>query len=90
MKRPVYLRLHSQDNVVVLLRDVKAGELIEIEGQHIVVRANIPLGHKIAARPISAGEQIMKYGVSIGVATRAVTVGEHVHVHNMKSNYVFG
>ena len=29
----------------------------------------------------------MKYGAPIGSATAAIAAGEHVHVHNMKSDY---
>lgn len=73
---------------MVLLRHVKAGEPIEIGQQRVVMMVDLPLGHKIAARPINVGEQIIKYGVSIGVATRAISFGEHVHLHNMTSNYI--
>ncbi|MEW5935370.1 MAG: SAF domain-containing protein, partial [Bacillota bacterium] len=29
--------------------------------------------------------RVIKYGVAIGVAERAIAPGEHVHVHNLKS-----
>jgi (2R)-sulfolactate sulfo-lyase subunit alpha len=44
----------------------------------------VPLGHKIALRDLAAGERVIKYGVPIGVATRDIRAGEHVHVHNLK------
>lgn len=43
-------------------------------------------GHKYALREIAAGENIIKYGMPIGHATRAILQGEHVHVHNVKTN----
>lgn len=46
------------------------------------------LGHKIASRDIAAGEKIVKYGAPIGSATTAIPAGEHVHLHNMKSDYL--
>jgi hypothetical protein len=42
----------------------------------------VPFGHKVALRAIAQGEAVIKYGVAIGSATRAIAVGEHVHVHN--------
>lgn len=45
----------------------------------------IPLGHKIALRDIRAGEQVMKYGHSIGRTTALVKKGAHVHVQNTKT-----
>ena len=43
-------------------------------------------GHKYARRPIAAGENVIKYGMPIGHATCDIAVGEHVHVHNVKTN----
>ena len=48
------------------------------------VLSEVPLGHKIALRDISAVEQVIKYGISIGRATQDIRKGEHVHVHNVK------
>jgi urease beta subunit len=31
------------------------------------------------------GDKVIKYGAVIGQATRPIRVGDHVHVHNMKS-----
>lgn len=54
-------------------------------GVTLVRRGEIPPGHKIALRPIAAGERVIKYGEPIGVATRNVARGEWVHVHNLRS-----
>jgi len=43
-------------------------------------------GHKYALRDIAAGENVIKYGMPIGHATTAIAKGEHVHVHNVKTN----
>ena len=43
-------------------------------------------GHKYALRDIAEGENVIKYGMPIGHATRAIKKGEHVHVHNVKTN----
>ena len=43
-------------------------------------------GHKYALRDIAAGENVVKYGMPIGHATRAIAKGEHVHVENVKTN----
>ena len=31
---------------------------------------------------------LLKYGVSIGSALRDIAAGEHVHLHNMQSDYL--
>ncbi len=43
-------------------------------------------GHKYALRPIACGENVVKYGMPIGHATRNIAPGEHVHVHNLATN----
>ena len=43
-------------------------------------------GHKYALRAIRAGENVVKYGMPIGHATRDIAPGEHVHVHNVATN----
>ena len=43
-------------------------------------------GHKYALRDIAEGENIIKYGMPFGHATKPIAKGEHVHVHNVKTN----
>ena len=43
-------------------------------------------GHKYALRDIAAGEDVVKYGMPIGHATKAIAKGEHVHVDNLATN----
>lgn len=48
-------------------------------------RSDIPIGHKLAIRPIAEGDTIVKYGVDIGKAVADIGAGEHLHVHNVKT-----
>lgn len=84
------LRLSPEDNVLVLLAPIGAGDMFTTGGARIRVASALPLGHKVAARDIAAGEKILKYGVSIGSATQAIAAGEHVHTHNLRSDYLPG
>ena len=47
-----------------------------------VTAERIPAGHKVAVRPIAAGEPVRRYGQIIGFASRAIAPGQHVHVQN--------
>ena len=82
------IRLSPLDNIVVLSRSVEADTTIEVDGHRLRVASPLGLGHKLALRPIAVGEKILKYGVPIGSATRDISAGEHVHIHNMKSDYL--
>ena len=82
------LLLHSADNVLTVISTLEAGENIRVGGAAVVVAARVAIGHKVAARGIAAGEKIVKYGAPIGSATRAISAGEHVHTHNVQSDYI--
>ncbi|WP_436640176.1 UxaA family hydrolase [Microbaculum sp. FT89] len=47
------------------------------------VEAGVPYGHKIALQDIGCGGAVIKYGVTIGTATKPISAGAHVHVHNV-------
>lgn len=82
------LRLHPADNVLTVISTLEAGEHFRLGDAEVTVASRLPLGHKIAAHAISAGEKIVKYGAPIGSAMRAIAAGEHVHTHNLKSDYL--
>lgn len=84
---PRLIRLGPQDAVLVVGASLAAGETLRVEGRETTLPAPLTLGHKIAARDIAEGERVLKYGMPIGVATRAIAAGEHVHVHNLRSDW---
>ena len=81
--------IQAVDNVATMIENVEAGEGVVTEGSAVDVSVTaeepIRLGHKIALRAISAGEDIVKYGEVIGRATEDIATGQHVHVHNVES-----
>lgn len=81
-------KINEQDNVYIVKVPLTKGELLEIEGQQIVVPYDLGRGHKLAACDIPKGDQVFKFGLPIGSATIAIQIGEHVHLHNLKSNYL--
>lgn len=83
--RPL-IRLGAGDNILIARVPLALGQRVPAEG--LTVRAQVPAGHKIAARAIAAGEPIVKYNCPIGVATRAIPAGHHVHTHNVQSTYL--
>jgi altronate dehydratase small subunit len=86
-KLPPLLLLHPDDNILVARRDIAQGERVEIDGQSFVVPAAIELGHKLARRALAADTRVLKYGAPIGSTKAAVARGEHVHMHNLRSDY---
>ena len=72
-KLPPLLLLHPDDNILVARRDIAAGERVELDGQAFTIPKAGELGPKLAP---------------IGSMKTAVARGEHVHMHNLKSDYI--
>lgn len=58
-----------------------------VDGQPVTVVSRVGMGHKLAAKAIKPNEKVIKYGAPIGSTTQAIAVGDHVHLHNLKSDY---
>ncbi|MBU3646727.1 MAG: altronate dehydratase [Limnohabitans sp.] len=75
------IQLHTNDNVLIAKQPLSLGEVVPAWG--LRTKAQVPAGHKIASRAIAQGERVLKYNTEIGVATRDIAAGEHVHGHNL-------
>ena len=81
-----FIKINRADNVAVAINDVKAGEKVEIDGLDIIVKDDIPAGHKMALSGLKSGEDIMKYGFPTGHLTSDVPQGGLVDHNNVKTN----
>jgi altronate hydrolase len=84
-RRPAAIRIAERDNVAVALRLIAAGERVDVDGELILARQDIPPGHKVALSEVSIDEQIIKYGVPIGIASASIIAGDWVHSHNLRT-----
>lgn len=90
MRKEVFV-IDPKDNVATLVsEDGTKGRRVEavVDGQTqtFELKDAIRFGHKFAIKVIEKGAQVIKYGHSIGTATRTIQPGEHVHLHNTESN----
>lgn len=81
-----FIKIDPLDNVAVAISDLATGETIELDGENVTLREEIPAGHKFALRSIAQGEHVVKYGHPTGSATTAIAPGDHVHTHNVRTN----
>lgn len=86
MKKTAFIHINSNDSVVVALRKINSGEIINVLDKSITVKGNIPPGHKIAIKEIAKGEKIFKYGYPVGVASKPIDAGSWVHSHNVETS----
>jgi hypothetical protein len=84
----VIIVLSSEDNVGVAIKHIARGSDVAQGDIRLTARDEVPIGHKIALRPIESGQKIVKFGVPVGSATQAIAAGAHVHMHNVKSDYL--
>jgi len=88
--RPAALLLDERDTAAVAVVPLQAGTELEIQCGGRVVKVVtdgfIPFGHKLAVASMAAGAPVVKYGEVIGFATTDICPGQHVHVHNVRSD----
>ncbi|MBE7538401.1 MAG: UxaA family hydrolase [Opitutaceae bacterium] len=86
-----FLMHEDADTVGVAVVDIKAGQQVRGRSLHgkaspvVTARSEIPLGHKIALRDFKPGDTVIKYGHDVGRIVAPIALGEHVHVHNLKT-----
>ncbi|MBT4587900.1 MAG: UxaA family hydrolase [Rhodospirillaceae bacterium] len=85
---PRALIIDASDNVATAMTEIQAGSEVAVESGHeqnmVVVTEAIDFAHKFAIADIEKGQEVRKYGASIGIATADIASGMHVHVHNIK------
>src|SRR5579872_506244 len=77
------IHLHPDDNVAIARVSIPPSTELRVDGAIVVTRDPIPAGHKVALRPIAAGEMVERYGQAIGRAKVAIEPGRHIHTHNL-------
>jgi len=82
------IQIREADHVATAVAELLPGDTVLVSGVrngHVIeARERIPVGHKIALRPIPIDQEILKYGESIGIATAEIQAGCWVHVHNCR------
>jgi len=79
------LLINENDNIVIAVEEINAGEIIEVQGEKIKVLSDIPVGHKVALKDFAENEEVIRYGFPIGKTTEEVKKGEWIHTHNLKT-----
>ena len=89
----IHFVVHDENDSVgvVVVEGVKAGHKIngwimdQNKDMTIEARSDIPIGHKLAIRELPKDSTVIKYGVDIGRVVAPIKMGEHAHVHNIKT-----
>ena len=85
---PRLILLSPEDNCLIAAARLPQGETLMIEGESITLATTIELAHKVARRALSKDEKVLRYGAIIGHVNVDVARGEHLHTHNLDSDYI--
>lgn len=85
---PRLILLSPADNCLIAAARLDAGTQVEIEGERVTLTTTIDLGHKVARHELAKDDKVLRYGAVIGHVTGAVARGEHLHTHNLESDYL--
>lgn len=78
------LKVHPADNVIVALRNLSAGEVIEFDRQTYELPYAVGAKHKFVTEDRQPGDVITMYGVRVGKATQPIRRGEPITTFNLK------
>ncbi|HXZ49260.1 MAG TPA: UxaA family hydrolase [Usitatibacter sp.] len=89
----IHFVVHDENDSVgvVVVEGVKAGQKLagwimdQDKSIEVTAKSDIPIGHKLAIKPLGKDATVIKYGVDIGRVVAPIAVGEHTHVHNLKT-----
>lgn len=82
------LLMSAEDNCVIARTALKRGEPVLIDAVPVVLSQDIAIGHKLARAPLAVGDKVLRYGAIIGSVTQPIAIGEHIHTHNLASDYI--
>ena len=88
----IVLKVHPKDNVIVALRNLEAGEVIEFEGQSFMILEPVEAKHKFYTEDILKGGAVTMYGVLVGKVTMDVKRGglmTTVNLHHAADPYAY-
>ncbi|WP_332878691.1 UxaA family hydrolase [Massilia sp. S19_KUP03_FR1] len=82
------LLMAPADNCVIARTALARGTRILIDAAPVVLSQDIAIGHKLARVELAVGEKVLRYGAIIGSVTQPIGIGEHIHTHNLASDYI--
>lgn len=76
-------RIHENDDAIVALQNLEAGQTVRFENKEWLLRESIPAKHKFAARDFHDNEKVTMYGVTVGRVRGSVPSGSLLTTANL-------
>ncbi|MEI6265940.1 MAG: altronate dehydratase family protein [Sphingobacteriia bacterium] len=90
--KPIVLKVHHSDNVIVALTDLQKGESVLFEGHEYIMQELIPAKHKFYSNDLYVNDPIYMYGVLVGKLQVNVKAGTRMsteNLHHAAESYAF-
>lgn len=81
-----YIKINPADNVIVAISPLTVGEKLSAGNTDLIIKEDIPAGHKVALSDFNTDDYIIKYGSPIGHARKTIAAGSWVNETNIKTN----
>lgn len=78
------LQIHPQDNLLVALKDLPAGEKISFQDVSYQLSDSIPAKHKFSMQDLEPGDAVFLYGVTVGKAIKPIPKGGLISTENIR------
>src|SRR5277367_2983 len=78
------LGLDAKDNVLVALTDLRKGDTVNYSGNEYALLSDVPAKHKFLTEDVSAGGDVIMYGVLVGHAMENLRRGDLLSTRNIR------
>jgi altronate hydrolase len=83
-RQSFFLKIHPDDNVLVALRDLAHGTEISSNGSSFKLAENVAAKHKFFEHDMTAGDDVVMYGVLVGQLQSNILKGQVMTTTNTK------
>lgn len=80
------IKINPADNVAVAIENLKAGDVVNVDGCQITINNDVHAGHKFLLKDLAENDDVIKYGYPIGHLTSAHKKGDFINHECIKTN----
>jgi hypothetical protein len=78
------LKIDPKDNVLIALTDLHKGERTTYSDHVYILTSDVPAKHEFGTQELSAGDDVVMYGVLVGRARHPIQAGEVLTTRNVR------
>lgn len=83
-ERLSYLQIHPKDNLLVALKDLSAGFVVDFNNEKIRLETAVAAKHKFTISSMQKDTEVFMYGVLVGKMNQDVKAGELITTDNLR------